>query len=288
MTTPSTSIVKSDFEEFAHENGCTYWDARWLMERLGYKSYSSFLKVINESIGSCMRLGVNVADSFRQCNIHSAEGEVESFKLSRFACYLIAMHADPKKDEVRQMRVYLAAYAAMCAERTFDENALLRVEMRDRLKDGESLMSAVAFEAGVPGVDMGLFKDAGYQGMYNMGRKALLQRRGLAAKDVIYDYMGVVELAANNFRVTQTASRIKSRNLKGLNATSQAAKEVGSMVRREMMTNGGTAPESLPVEENIKQLHTGLRKTSRAMSKLDAKKPDSPKKKLKSTKKTTA
>jgi DNA-damage-inducible protein D len=258
------------FESSAKENGQSWWEAPALMQALGYKDLKTFSQVINEAIGSCMRLGVSVSDTFQQVGVVSDGATVQSFKMNRFGCYLVAMHADVKKEEVLRVRGYLAAFAAAIAERQFADNSLLRVELRDKLKDGEALMSGVAFAAGVKGTDMAIFKDAGYQGMYNMGRKALLRERGLKIADVIYDYMDVVELAAHNYRVTQTAARIKTRGLRGLAQTSHAAKEVGAKVRHEIIENTGKPPESLPVVENIKQLESGLRKTSKGMKKINA------------------
>lgn len=256
------------FEEFAKENGQTYWDSMWLMETMGYKSQPAFRKVINDAIASCMHLDIDVADTFRQYKLQTPEGMVDSYKLNRFACYLIVMHADHNKPQVQRLKVYLAGYAAILAEQNFSDDLLERVQLRERLKDGEALMSGAAYRAGVQGPDMGIFKDAGYMGMYNMSCKQLLARRGLKRGEVAYDYMGTVELAANNFRVTQTAERIKNRGLQGLNQTKQAAKEVGEMVRREMVHNG-TVPERLPIEENVKKIQSKLRATSKKMKKLD-------------------
>jgi len=259
------------FEGSAQDDGQN-WGAVWLMSALGYKDFKTFLNVVNESIGSCMRLGVPVQETFQQVTEILDGSTVSSYKLNRFGCYLVAMHADVKKEEVLKIRTYLAAFAAAVAERQFADNSLLRVDLRDKLKDGETLMSGVAFAAGVKGPEMAIFKDAGYQGMYNMGRKALLSNRGLKNTEVLYDFMDVVELAAHNYRVTQTAARIKTHQLRGLNAAASAAKDVGRKVRADIIANTGQRPEALPLAENIKQLESGFRKTSKGMKKINSKK----------------
>lgn len=257
------------FENSARQNGQTWWHAHWLMGTLGYKDFKTFLKLVNEAIGSCMRLGVCVAETFQQID-ETVDGQsCSSYRMNRFGCYLVVMHADIKKEEVLRIRGYLAAFAAAVAERQFDNDALLRVELREKLKDGEALMSGVAFRAGLKDMEMAIFKDAGYQGMYNMPRRELVRLRGLNVKDILYDYMGVVELAAHNYRVTQTAERIRTRGLHGLHPAKNAAFDVGKKVRADIIENTGVSPECLSVEENIKQVESGLRKTSRNMKKVD-------------------
>jgi DNA-damage-inducible protein D len=134
-------------------------------------------------------------------------------------------------------------------------------------------MSAVARRAGVAdSYDMGTFKNSGYLGMYNMTLKSLKTYKGLhdpKGSKTLYDYMSATELAANSFRVTQTAERIKRNQARGLDETSAIARGVGQQVRAMMMSDGGTAPENLELEQHISRDRTALKKTSRDMAQLD-------------------
>ena len=63
---PSPSFIDVTgelFEQSAIENGQPWWSAEWLMQTLGYKDHKAFSNVINDAIGSCMRLGVSVLDT---------------------------------------------------------------------------------------------------------------------------------------------------------------------------------------------------------------------------------
>jgi DNA-damage-inducible protein D len=256
------------FEEFAEENGATFWRARWLMERLEYASWASFRKVLNKATASCVRVGCDIAENFRSAKVISGGREEEDFKLTRFACFLVAQHADPRKASVEQVRTYLAGLAAVMV----DGQMLERLEERDTLTAGEKTMTAAATRAGVDSDSMAVFKDAGFRGMYNMSRKRLASHKGLAPDKILYDYMGIEELAANSFRVTQTAARLKATGIRGSHVAQQVAREVGADVRAMMINNsGGQTPESIPLDEDIKQVRKAIKTTSRAFLKKDSK-----------------
>ena len=97
------------FEEQSKDNGYTYWFASRLMSLLGYGSMVSFSKAINKAMTTCNTLAIPILENFEQI-LSIVDGKtVTDFKLSRFACYLIAMNADNRKPEVAQAQAYFAA-----------------------------------------------------------------------------------------------------------------------------------------------------------------------------------
>ena len=80
---------------------------------------------------------------------------------------------------------------------------------------------------------------------------------------------GITELAANSFRVTQTAERLRRYPVEGVKQAENVARDVGAEVRSMMMSEGGTAPEDLPLEEHIGTGKKVLKTASRQMAKLD-------------------
>ncbi len=62
------------------------------------------------------------------------------------------------------------------------------------------------------------------------------------------------ELAANEFRITQTEKRLKAEKVQGENAATEVHHNVGKKVRKAITDIGGTMPEQLPAEENIATL----------------------------------
>ncbi len=70
-------------------------------------------------------------------------------------------------------------------------------------------MSGAAREAGVQSRMFGIFHDAGYKGLYGgLGAEAIKHRKGIPEKDQLMDRMDTTELAANQFRMTQTLCRL--------------------------------------------------------------------------------
>ena len=114
--------------------------------------------------------------------------------------------------------------------------------------------------------------------MYDMSLKKLVTHKGGPAGKTLYDFMGKTELAANLFRVTQTAERISSQNVSGLPGLAKTATAVGAEVRGIMLRSSGVAPENLPLEEDISLVKRRIKSTHKEMIKLDApKKPRLPK-----------
>ncbi len=263
-----TTFEIQKFEDSAKENGVRYWDAREFMSTLGYDTWTAFSKVIIKAIASCAQLGIDIHDVFIPSQ--SIEG-TNTYKLTRFACFLVSMHADAKKPQVAQAKVVLAALADELIKERIQGGALERIEIRHELKAGESIMSAAAQDAGIDPKQYGIFKNAGFMGMYNMSLKQLVQYKGAPEDKTLYDYMGKTELAANLFRVTQTAERLKHQQPIGLKHISKTAKDVGEEVRNVMIRSGGEKPENLPLEEDIAHVKKRLKSANKEMRRIDGK-----------------
>ncbi|KLI13787.1 hypothetical protein [Brachyspira hyodysenteriae] len=96
-----SNIITTDYEKIfenkSNSNGFLFWYARDLMITLGYKDYNTFKKPINKAISICASLNIDFSDNFVAIKRMIDGKEVEDFKLSRFACYLIAIERDIKK-----------------------------------------------------------------------------------------------------------------------------------------------------------------------------------------------
>ncbi|NOS73930.1 MAG: hypothetical protein HOP36_05220 [Methyloglobulus sp.] len=114
-----------------------------------------------------------------------------------------------------------------------------------------------------------------------MSLKSLQDYKGANSSKTLYDFMGITELAANTFRVTQTAERMKKNDVKGINQSATTAKEVGKEVRDIMLRSSGVAPEDLPLEGDISSVKKLIKSANKEMKKLD-----SPKKKISKSKKS--
>lgn len=257
-----------EFEDDAKENGITYWDAHDFMEKLGYESWNSFKSVIQKAMSSCLQLNIDADEVFIPFDFNG----IKSYKLTRFACFLVAMQADSRKPEVSKAQVSLAAIAEALVEEKIETEGLGRIEERKKLTVSEKMLGAVAKNSGLVPSQYGIFKDAGFRGMYNMSLQQLIRYKGAPKDKILYDFMGLTELAANTFRVTQTVERMKNNNISGINNAKKTANTVGGEVRDVMIRSSGIAPEDLKIEDHIKTVEKGIRSVNRKMKKFDSKK----------------
>ena len=103
------------FEDIKHidELGNEYWEARELMPALEYSKWEHFVKVIKKAKISCNLSGFNVDEHFpvKGKTIKMPNGatkEVIDYKLSRYACYLIAQNGDSRKKVIALAQTYFA------------------------------------------------------------------------------------------------------------------------------------------------------------------------------------
>jgi DNA-damage-inducible protein D len=267
----TTKFDLQTFEGLAKENGIRYWDARDFMASLGYDSWASFKGVIKRAMGSCAHLEIGIDDCFIGKTIIEDGKPLDTYKLTRFACLLVTMHADSKKPEVAQAKVALAAIADALIADSISSAALERIEIRTELKAGVTIMTDAAKGAGLQGREYAIFQDAGIRGMYNMSLADLVAHKHAPRDKTLFNYMGKTELAANLFRVTQTAERINNNKAKGLRKVAATATDVGAEVRQVMLKSSGVPPENLSIEEDIHAVSQRIKTTQRAMTRLDAK-----------------
>jgi DNA-damage-inducible protein D len=270
--------VTSIFEQIRRidENGNEYWSARDFAKVLEYVEYRNFIPVLNRAKEACENSGQKTDYHF--VDMHEliiagkgAERQVDSVKLSRYACYLIVQNADPSKEVIALGQTYFAIQTRIQEIRQMEEyNALTsedekRLFLRDELRRHNAQLAGVAKEAGViDAIDYAIFQNFGYKGLYGgLDAKAIHRHKNLKASQNILDHMGSTELAANLFRATQTEEKLRRENIKGKQQANVTHYEVGKKVRKTIEELGGTMPENLPSTESIKKLESKQRKLNK-------------------------
>jgi len=261
----TSSYTNENFENIMHidENGVEYWYARELQKILEYTEWRKFENVINKAIISCKSTGISRFEHFVDAakTIKMPKGAqkiITDYKLTRYACYLIAQNGDSRKKVIALAQTYFAIQTRK-QELTEKEYSMLtedekRFYQRNLTRKGNYSLNQAAKNAGVKNFDK--FHNAGYKGLYN-GETAddIAKRKGLRYREDILDNMGSEELAANLFRITQTESRLKRDNIQTESAANKTHYEVGSKIRNTIKELGGTMPEDLPTpEKSLKQL----------------------------------
>ena len=259
------NINETIFESIKHvdEDGNEYWYARELQKVLEYKRWDKFYNVIESAQVACSISNNNVLDHFSQVGkmIHLGKGgqrKISDYKLSRYACYLIAQNGDSRKKVIALAQTYFAIQTRKQELLEEEYNSLTEDEkrfyQRDLTKKGNYSLNQTAKKAGVKNFDK--FHNAGYKGLYN-GETAndIAKRKGLRYREDILDNMGSEELAANLFRITQTDAKLKRDNVDNEYTANSVHFEVGKKVRNTIKELGGTMPEDLPTpDKSLKEL----------------------------------
>ena len=255
------------FESIKHINeyGEEYWLARELQSVLEYAQWRRFSDAIERAKLACKNSGFAIEDHFadvgKMVDIGSgAEREIDDVMLSRYACYLIVMNGDPRKEVIAVGQTYFAVKTRQ--QELIDNYEQLsedqkRLAIRNEMITHNKSLAEAAQMAGIEDSrDYAIFQNKGYQGLYGgLGAKEIHARKGLKKSQRILDHMGSTELAANLFRATQTDEKLRRENIQGKQAAYDTHYEVGKKVRQTIKELGGTMPEDLPTpQKSIAQI----------------------------------
>ena len=268
----------SKFESLKSTNdfGAEHWSARDLQPLLGYGSWTNFKNAVTKAMVSCQRSGNEVAHHFVETDKMVPIGSggsrrVLDYALTRFACYLIAQNGDPKKEEIAAAQQYFAIQTRRQEIQDQVAHDMERIELRNQTKEENKALNSAAKASGVQSRMFGVFHDAGYRGLYGgLALRHLKERKGIAPKENILDRMDTTELAANQFRLTQTRDKLARDGVKTQQGAIDAHREVGAEVRNAIHNIGGTMPEDLAPAEHIRKAEKRVRDN---VSKLAAPRP---------------
>ena len=262
-----TSISENLFESIKHINEYNqeYWSARELMPVLEYKQWRQFSDTIERAKKAFEISGNSPSEHFANDRKTSPMPNggvkyIDDYKLSRYACYLIAMNGDPRKEAIALAQTYFAIKTRQ--QEIIDNYNLLtedqkRLAIRNELKVHNKSLAAAAQQAGVKsGVEYAVFQNYGYMGLYGgLSAQDIAKKKGLKKGQAILDHMESTELAANLFRATQTDDKLRREHIKGIEAANRTHYQVGQKVRKTIKELGGTMPENLPTpKKSIKQI----------------------------------
>ena len=255
------------FESIKHINeyGEEYWLARELQPVLEDVQWRNFAEAVERAKLACKNSGVSIEDHFADVSktIEMPKGahkDIPDYMLSRYACYLIVMNGDPRKEVIAIGQTYFAVKTRQQElidnyEQLSEDQKRLAIR-NEMIAHNKSLAEAAQMAGVVDPRDYAIFQNKGYQGLYGgLGAKEIHARKGLKKSQKILDHMGSTELAANLFRATQTDEKLRRENIQGKQAAYDTHYQVGKKVRQTIKELGGTMPEDLPTpQKSIAQI----------------------------------
>ena len=259
-------IINYDmFESIKHidEFGNEYWEARELIKVLGYNKWQNFDKIIYKSKIACENSNISTLEHFTDISKtiimpKNASKKVNDYKLSRYACYLIAQNGDSRKKTIALAQTYFAVQTRKMeisekeySKLTEDEK---RMYQRNLTKKGNYSLNQTAKKSGVKNFDK--FHNYGYKGLYDgLTANDIAKRKGLRYREDILDNMGSDELIINLFRISQTEQKLQKDNIKTEKDANKTHYKVGNKIRNTIKELGGVLPENLPTpDKSLKEL----------------------------------
>lgn len=240
------------------------WSARSLQIPLGYDRWENFIKVINRAIDACISSDCDPEYHFRGATkmielAKSAVREVDDFMLTRYACYLVAQNGDPRKEQVAFAQSY---FALQTRKLELIEERLqtgLRLQARERLKESEKVLSQNIYERGVDEAGFGRIRSKGDSALFGgYTTENMKDKLGVSKSRALADFLPTLTIAAKNLATEMTNHNVVQEDLLGEESITDEHVQNNQGVR-DMLSQRGIKPESLPMEEDIKKVERKIK-----------------------------
>lgn len=281
MDQQNIQVLQMQFDALAQsvpDENIEFWFARDLQELLGYARWENFLTALQRAIDSCKSTGYSADDHFRGVTKmvklgSGAERPIDDFMLTRYACYLVAMNGDPRKEAIAFAQSYFATQTRK--QEIIEERMKLqaRLDARDRLRESEKTLSTNIYERGVDDAGFGRIRSRGDTALFGGHTTQMMKNKyGIASTRPLADFMPTLTIAAKNLATEMTNHNVRQENLQGESAITDEHVQNNLSVRG-MLGQRGIQPEKLPAEEDIKKLERRVKSDAKKLEKASGKLP---------------
>src|SRR3990167_6059183 len=222
METEMIVKLRTSFEEVAQQRGnIEFWFARDLQKLLNYDDWRNFIHVIEKAKISCKTSGQDSSNHFVDVNRmvqlgSSAEREIEDFMLTRYACYLIALNSDPRKEQIAFAQSYFAVQTRK-QELIEQRIALIeRLAARQKLVASETELSKLIYERGVDEAGFSRIRSKGDEALFGgLSTSQMKNKLKIPQKRPLADFLPTITITAKNLATEITNFKVKKENLEG-------------------------------------------------------------------------
>lgn len=256
-TAPQIPQRNTSFESIKRidSQGNESWEARQLMSLLDYVRWESFEAVIKRAQRAAINSGAALADHFRKVTKMVSIGygndrPIRDYRLSRYACYLIAQNGDPKKPAIAAAQTY---FAIQTRRQEIGGRDFKRLEARRRLSKTEKRFSQVMRQRKVSSRGMAEIRSAGDQELFG-GRDTFEMKQIYGVEDhkPLADVMPTVGIRAKDLATEMTTVNTERRNLRGKNPIKEEHVNNNVEVRDTLEKRGIYLEDMLPEEDTKK------------------------------------
>jgi DNA-damage-inducible protein D len=249
---------KTPFEAIKHldESNQEFWLARELQKVLEYVDWRNFDDVIEKAKIACEKsenlINSNFVERTENAKVGFGERETNSYKLTRYACYLIAMNGDSKKEVVAQVQTYFAVQTRK--QEILEENSKNQNEDRPSLRKQftinyiEYKKTLVENETGK--TNIGKITSLDDKQLFGKTTKEMKKELEIPKSHTFADYLAPVPLIARTLGIAMTTEKIRQDNLVGYQATKAIHQENNQKIR-EVLLEQKMPPEDFDKMERI-------------------------------------
>lgn len=261
------------FDDYAHEeNGVEFWYARDLMKPLGYAEWRNFEKAIKRAMASMDAAKTPVEDHFVEVDkmVELGSGStraISDYKMTRYACYLLAMNGDVNKPEIAFAQAYFATQTRVQEVIEQKVAVIQRVQSRRSLAESEKQLSAVVYEHGISDRGFGVMRSRGDAALFGGHNTADMKKRlGVKGKAPLANKLANVAINAKNLANSMTSYNVEDKDLRGDVAIINEHVGNNQSVRSTLLERG-IVPEDLPPEDDTEKLERQIAADERKLLK---------------------
>ena len=256
--TPQTPQKNPNFESIKRldNQGNESWEARQLMPLLGYMQWRNFEIAIKRARQAATNSGAPLENHFVEVSKMVSVGygnnrSIRDYRLSRYACYLIAQNGDPRKPAIAAAQTY---FAIQTRRQEIGDRTLKRLEARRRLSKTEKRFSQVLRRRKISSRGMAEIRSAGDQELFG-GRDTFEMKQIYDIEDhkPLADVMPTVGIRAKDLATEMTTVNTERRNLRGKHPIKEEHISNNAGVR-DTLERRGIYLEDMTPEEDTKKI----------------------------------